>query len=188
LTLASSSDSDRPTLHQKTDVTKALFQSRVITCIVARCFYSVTTTRRPSSSDQVSVTSPRPPSFLSLTLTFSFVHRFVSEKHRQPHKTRVFLPTYTTPRNPNMSFNKLLSKVLVPHLERDLSRSIGAEMTKASAMVDNLLAPTAYAYLPKAGRAHGGGAFSSTHVRQVGASQDKIKVYYPLQRQGLFRD
>ena len=45
-----------------------------------------------------------------------------------------------------MALRKLISKVLLPNLERDMNSSIGAQLASVPNMVDNMLAPQVFAY------------------------------------------
>lgn len=75
----------------------------------------------------------------------------------------------------------MLSKVLLPNLDRDLSRSMATELSTVSNMVENMLAPPqVYGYAaPKSS-----GAFKSSEMRQ-----ELVKVHYPAPKEhGLFQD
>lgn len=73
---------------------------------------------------------------------------------------------------------QIVSKILIPTLERDLNKSIGAEMATASKMMDCMLAPTVHAYQTSMG-----GAFAKT----ASAQARNIKVAYPVPGKGLFQ-
>lgn len=80
-----------------------------------------------------------------------------------------------------MAFRAMLAKTLLPNLERDLGRSVAAEMATARTMVDNMLSPSVFAYT--AGKT--GGAFKSSARRYAPVQ----KVHYePPTRTGLFAE
>ena len=68
----------------------------------------------------------------------------------------------------------------MPNLERDLGRSFAAEMQSAHSMVDNMLAPSVFAYT--AGK---GSAFQASAQRQAPALH---KVDLQISAKGLFAD
>lgn len=76
-----------------------------------------------------------------------------------------------------MALRQLISKALLPNLERDLSQSITKQMSLASDMVDTFLSPQAHAH------SSANGAFSKT-----GTFQAPIKKQYTIQPEGLFQD
>ncbi|GKZ00095.1 hypothetical protein MPSEU_000962900 [Mayamaea pseudoterrestris] len=79
-----------------------------------------------------------------------------------------------------MSFRQIVSKLVFPTLERDLSRSMATEMSTASEMVENMLAPSlVYGYAT----AKSSGAFQAS-----GARHEFVKVHYPITKEGLFQD
>jgi hypothetical protein len=80
-----------------------------------------------------------------------------------------------------MALRQIISKAFLPNFERDLSRSLSSQMATAGQMVDNLMAPQAYAYEKAAGS---GGAFTSTTARQAPVT----KVSYGAPQNGLFQD
>lgn len=84
-----------------------------------------------------------------------------------------------------MALRQLLSKAFLPSFERDLARSMTAEVESANAMVDCFLAPQVFSYK----KATSAGAFQSTHMRQSPESSERVvKVHYPVQGEGLFQD
>ena len=75
-----------------------------------------------------------------------------------------------------MAMRNILSKMIMPQLDRHLS----AELQQASAMVDNMLAPTAHAYVLR--KSSGGSStFGGTKVLME-------KVTFPTVQRGLFAD
>jgi hypothetical protein len=65
----------------------------------------------------------------------------------------------------------------MPSLGRELNGAIQCELATVTNMVDNLLAPQAYAY-----RSAAPGVFRST----VAPQESIKKVYVPVQNEGLF--
>jgi hypothetical protein len=91
-----------------------------------------------------------------------------------------------------MSFivRQILSKSVLMNLERDLSGSIATQVASVPAMVDNMLAPQAYAYQPQ--HVLGAGAYQTTGRRSSPLSQASLltanvqKVHIPMKNNGLF--
>jgi hypothetical protein len=77
-----------------------------------------------------------------------------------------------------MAFRQMLSKNLASTLERDLSRSLAAELASAHAMVENMLAPSVFAYTARPG------AFSSSARREAPVT----KVHMEPSKGGIFAD
>jgi hypothetical protein len=84
-----------------------------------------------------------------------------------------------------MALRIIISKALLPNMERELSGSIGSQVASVQNMVDCFLAPQAFAYEKSA--SHLGGAFKSTGSVQAPAST-AAKVILPIQKEGLFQD
>jgi hypothetical protein len=89
-----------------------------------------------------------------------------------------------------MVLRQIISRALLsPNFERELSGSIAAQVATVPAMVDNFLAPQAFAYDSR-GSAAGSvrtGAFQTTgHLRQSAAAA--VKVHVPIQSEGMFAD
>jgi hypothetical protein len=84
-----------------------------------------------------------------------------------------------------MSFivRQILSKSVLMNLERDLSGSIATQVATVPAMVDNFLAPQAYAYQPQ----QVFGAYQTTG-RRSSPAVDVQKVYIPMKNNGLFSE
>jgi len=80
-------------------------------------------------------------------------------------------------------FAKTLSKLLLPNLERDLTRSVASELATASRMTDCFLSPVVYGYERTAGATAGGGMGHATAALEQRAVR---KVHYPPPRRGLF--
>jgi hypothetical protein len=76
-----------------------------------------------------------------------------------------------------MALRQLLSKTFMPTLGRELNGAIQSELSTVTNMVDNMLAPQAYAY-----RSAAPGVFRGTVAPQESAK----KVYVPIQNEGLF--
>jgi hypothetical protein len=72
-----------------------------------------------------------------------------------------------------------ISKMLLPNLERDLSKEISTRMTGAHKMTDCFLAPSVYAYQAAAEA----GAIASTAARH----QRLVKIQYAAPGKGLFQ-
>lgn len=77
-----------------------------------------------------------------------------------------------------MALRRLVSRVIFPTIERDLSASIGREMEAVDGMLNNMLAPQVFGYdKPTSGAIRG-----TTPLHSPGM----IKVTYPVKPQGLF--
>jgi len=85
-----------------------------------------------------------------------------------------------------MSFSRFLSKAIFPRFERELGSTMQKEIMGAQHMVDNMLAPQAFAYA-HAGRTQGG-AFARGMKVQAPLSDHVVKVDIPLTKKGLFQD
>lgn len=83
-----------------------------------------------------------------------------------------------------MLVRSLISKIIVPTLESDLSRSVALEMSAVGNMVDNMLAPQAFAY--ESSRSNMGAFQGSTTLHQ--AHVPVVKAFYPIKSEGLFAD
>lgn len=81
-------------------------------------------------------------------------------------------------------FAKTLSKLLMPGLERDLTKAVTAELASASKMTDCFLAPAVYAYEKTGGAIGMGHATSALEQR---ATMVVEKVHYPIPKGGLFQ-
>lgn len=85
-----------------------------------------------------------------------------------------------------MALRQIISKAFLPNFERELGGSIAAQVATVPAMVDNMLAPQAFAY---DNRAHtsgvSAGAFQTTGLRQSPAA---VKVFVPITSEGMFAD
>jgi hypothetical protein len=75
-----------------------------------------------------------------------------------------------------------LSKVLVPGLERDLSKAIGKEMSSAHAKLDCMVAPAVHAFQEASATS---GAFNQTI--KASSPVRMIKVEFPIPGRGLFQ-
>lgn len=81
-----------------------------------------------------------------------------------------------------MSLRQAVSKLLLPNLDRELSRSMATELSTVSNMVENMLAGTPQVYGYAAAKPSG--AFKSSEKRQ-----EFVKVHYPSPKEnGLFQD
>ena len=87
-----------------------------------------------------------------------------------------------------MAFRQVLSKVLVPNLERDLTKSIGSELATVSTMTDCMLSPNVYGYESvSTTRSMAPGAFSKTGVAFDNKKPEVfVKVEFPPPAKGLF--
>mmetsp|Transcript_4313 Transcript_4313/g.6619 ORF Transcript_4313/g.6619 Transcript_4313/m.6619 type:complete len:88 (-) Transcript_4313:262-525(-) len=83
---------------------------------------------------------------------------------------------------------KLLSKIILPNLEKDLARTVTREVSK----MELNLAPQVYGYRPKiTSAAGGGGAFGTTVAPMMRQQHVQVfqKVDIPFQpNQGLFHE
>jgi hypothetical protein len=89
-----------------------------------------------------------------------------------------------------MALRKLISRMVLPNFEHDLSRSVSAEISIVANMVDNMLAPQAFAY-ESTGSNKTSGAFqgsASVSSRQSSSETMMMKNIYPIQQEGLFQD
>jgi hypothetical protein len=89
-----------------------------------------------------------------------------------------------------MALRKFVSKFVLPSIDRDLTRSVSTEMSTVSDMVDNMLAPQAFAYGTTSSTSMGGSYHASTNVFQhvQAAGNVVVKTVYPVTSQGLFQD
>jgi hypothetical protein len=85
-----------------------------------------------------------------------------------------------------MALRKLISNFILPNMEQDLSRSMAAELATVAPMVDNMLAPQAFAY--SATRNLSAGAFQSSATRSAPVSDRLVKVHYAAKPEGFFKD
>lgn len=79
-----------------------------------------------------------------------------------------------------MALRQIIAKALLPNFERELGGSIAAQVAAVPSMVDNMLAPQAFAYNTRSSMS---GAFTSTGLRQESA-----KIYVPIKSEGMFAD
>mmetsp|Transcript_31720 Transcript_31720/g.47389 ORF Transcript_31720/g.47389 Transcript_31720/m.47389 type:complete len:97 (+) Transcript_31720:2-292(+) len=77
---------------------------------------------------------------------------------------------------------KFLSKIVLPTLEKDLSRTVGREVSK----MELNLAPQVYGYRPKITSA-AGGAFGSTVAPMMQQQFQKVDIPFKA-NQGLFHE
>jgi hypothetical protein len=90
-----------------------------------------------------------------------------------------------------MALRKLVSKFVLPSLDRDLSRSVSMELSVVADMVDNMLAPQAFAYGSMSSTSSKSGTYqpSSNVYRNVAPSEILVgKIVYPVTSEGLFQD
>jgi hypothetical protein len=85
-----------------------------------------------------------------------------------------------------MALRKLLSNAILPNMERDLSRSMAAELATVAPMVDNMLAPQAFAYCAAGNLS--AGAFQKSAARSAPVSDRLVKVHFPAKPEGVFKD
>lgn len=85
-----------------------------------------------------------------------------------------------------MSFlTKTLSRMLLPNLEKDLSKAVTESLKSSAQMTDCFLSPAVYAF-EKTPISSGFGHATSSLERRVAAPTFQ-KVHYPAPTQGLFR-
>ena len=82
-----------------------------------------------------------------------------------------------------MALLRQISKIFLPNLERDLSRSIASEMATVGSMTDTMLAPHVYAF-ESVSTSTSLGAFGQTGARS--APERFVKVELPFTQKGLF--
>eukprot|EP00980_Cylindrotheca_fusiformis_P010379 scaffold2307_cov123-Cylindrotheca_fusiformis.AAC.3 len=80
-----------------------------------------------------------------------------------------------------MAFRQVLNKMVMPELERDLSKAIGKELSSVQKMTDCFLAPTVHAFQETSAR----GAFGQT--MKASAPNRMVKVEFPAPGRGLFQ-
>mmetsp|Transcript_55993 Transcript_55993/g.62602 ORF Transcript_55993/g.62602 Transcript_55993/m.62602 type:complete len:85 (-) Transcript_55993:303-557(-) len=83
-------------------------------------------------------------------------------------------------------FTKALSRLLLPNLERDLTKAVSKEMASASTMTSCFLAPSVYGYQKQTLVQHGVGHGTSSVEQRVQPTQ-YVKVHYQTPKQGLFQ-
>jgi hypothetical protein len=84
-----------------------------------------------------------------------------------------------------MSFvSKTLSRMLLPNLEKDLSKAVTESLKSSAQMTDCFLSPAVYAF-EKTPVSSGFGHATSSLERRVGTSFEK--VHYPAPAKGLFQ-
>ena len=81
-----------------------------------------------------------------------------------------------------MALRNLISKVVFPNFERQLHGSIAAQVNTVPSMVDNMLAPQAFAYTGASAAKNG--AFQTSGLREAPAGSSK--VYLSVKSEGLF--
>jgi hypothetical protein len=75
---------------------------------------------------------------------------------------------------------QVISRLLLPNLEQDMSRSLSRQLAKVHDMTDCMIAPTVHAFEPAAMRA---GSFAATAKQ----AQRLVKVEYAVPGKGLFQ-
>jgi hypothetical protein len=85
-----------------------------------------------------------------------------------------------------MALRRLLSNAILPNIERDMIRSMNAELATVAPMVDNMLAPQAFAY--SATENLSAGAFQKSATLSAPFSDRLVKVHFPSEREGMFKD
>jgi hypothetical protein len=83
-----------------------------------------------------------------------------------------------------MALRQIISKLFLPNLERDLSRTIASELATVNTMMDSMLAPHVYAF-ESVSTSTSLGAFGQTGARSA-PQQRLVKVELPVTRKGLF--
>jgi hypothetical protein len=91
-----------------------------------------------------------------------------------------------------MALRQILSKTLLPNLDRDLHRVLATEMDSVSFMVENPLASQVFGYAPVAASGSRSspllGRGTSALRAPAGRFNVVVKKYYPSQTQGLMQD
>ena len=86
-----------------------------------------------------------------------------------------------------MALRQILSKaVILPNLERDLSRTLNAELLTVPNMTDCMVAPYVYGYQSSPVSVSDNGAFSRTSSRQQAGAGRLVKIEYVAPPKGLF--
>ena len=83
-----------------------------------------------------------------------------------------------------MVLNRIASKLLVPNLERDLSRSLTKEVGSMDEFM--FMAGRIFSYETQA--VSKPSAFSSTSIRQAPAATKLVRVERPVESRGMFHD
>ena len=73
---------------------------------------------------------------------------------------------------------QVISRLLLPNLEQDMSRSLSRQLAKVHDMTDCMIAPTVHAFEPAIG-----GSFGATAKH----AQRLVKVEYAVPGKGLFQ-
>ena len=80
-------------------------------------------------------------------------------------------------------FAKTVTRFLLPNLERDLTKAVGAELASASKMTDCFLSPAVYGFEKRSATTGMGHATSAVQQRVTVVE----KVHYKPPAQGLFQ-
>jgi hypothetical protein len=82
-------------------------------------------------------------------------------------------------------FSQVVGRLLLPNLERDLTRSVTRQLQTAHNMADCMIAPTVHAFESSSRAASGAMGATATHAQRATAV---VKVQYPVPgTRGLFQ-
>jgi hypothetical protein len=86
------------------------------------------------------------------------------------------------------TLRKLISNAILPNIDRDMSRSIAKELATVTPMVDNMLAPQAFAYSATGNLSAGAFQKSAARSAPVSNTNRLVKVHFPVKHEGMFKD
>ena len=83
-----------------------------------------------------------------------------------------------------MALRRLITNVILPNFERDVSRVMKKEVESVSPLLDSMMQPQAYGFVSESATT---GAFHKSGLRAMQAqSQPVKKVAFPIKQVGLF--
>ena len=85
--------------------------------------------------------------------------------------------------------SKTIGRIVLPNLERDLTRVVNEGVRSSATMTDCFLAPVVYGFRQQQGRGGIGRATSALEQRRInpGGTTTVQKIHYPALPKGLFR-
>jgi hypothetical protein len=137
--------------------------------------------------DIIIVISPSlSPFHRALTVNTSLT-KFINNQTTTKEQPNIATTNKLFNRNKMSFLRQTISKLLLPNLERDVSKSVSTELSKAYGLTDCFASSSSvYAYLPQS--ASRGGPYSTTQPKQQ-SNTNFIKVDYSYRRPspGLFQ-
>jgi hypothetical protein len=83
-----------------------------------------------------------------------------------------------------MALRQIISKIILPNIERDLTKVIGSEFASVDIMTDTMLAPHVYGYESTATNNR---AFAKTEARNARVQEERlVRISYPAPEKGMF--